>query len=226
MNVRKPEGGWKHIVFDMDDTLASFVGPALELASKMFGRQFPLPPHGQYASWFNTVIREEERAEFFSRVNTPEFYLGLPSVFPIGHRHGLNELSQFCWESFREIRVVTARAIPLGEHAEAVTRMWLAQNGWCDAHLVDVRITAAGKPKLPQIPSEPAIVVEDSPAVAQEILDRTDDHAVLLVKAPWNIGLAPQKNLHVTSSQDLLQNLKMMLEYTPHRPKMSTRTWV
>jgi hypothetical protein len=178
-----------HIAFDMDDTLCALVGPSIEVAKRILGKQLFRPRYGQYVGWFPGQLNDAERAELLSHVYTPEFYLGLPSNFHPARNTTIKRISQCATEHYASIRVITARGKVLVENADKI-----------DIHVHEHSV------KKPTFCSGPTVMVDDAVHVADDFAV-DEDHKVIMIDQTWNEGYPRRQSVLRTSPHNLCNAL-------------------
>jgi hypothetical protein len=190
-----------HIAFDMDDTLCSLMGPVIELARRLFGRQLKVPGYGQYTGWFPGQLSADERTELIANVYKEDFYLSLPSNFSPLHKSNIELVSKIAWENYKSVRIITARGFVLGDKAEAITREWLRQQKFIDADTVPIHTHEHSVKKL-TFCQGPTVMVEDSITVADDFV-KAEHHHVILIDQIWNMGHPKHKQLTRVPTRNL-----------------------
>lgn len=194
-----------HIAFDMDDTLCALVGPSIEVAKRVLGKQLFRPRYGQYVGWFPGQLNDEERAELLSHVYRPEFYLNLPSNFHPAHRTTVKRVSQCATEHYASVRVITARGRVLGDKAEDITRQWLKTFEFENADKIDIHVHEHSV-KKPTFCKWPTVMVDDAIHVADDFA-ADSDHKVIMIDQTWNSEYPKRRGIFRTSPHNLCDAL-------------------
>lgn len=168
----------KIVIFDMDDTLCSFVPHVLELASETLGR--PIELERMEVNWMWSVMSESEWELIRPKIYTPAFYSRLPLREP-------QPLIQSTFETLigrgYGIQILTARTAPLGDAAELVTKAWLAKHSLAP-YIDHVVICHHTQDKTELFTSDTVAIVEDSPHIVAAA--EAKGVPVLLIDQPWN----------------------------------------
>jgi hypothetical protein len=187
------------IVFDCDDTLCDFMGPALALIYSLTGKQFELASLSS-GMWINDMLTPIEFAAVEKELFNPTFYLRLMTTqlgMDLAHHADAAELRK----KFN-FHLITARARVL-QKALMVTNAWLSNQG---LNMDGITITYPKESKVLVAPRNTRVVVEDSSKVAQDALDH--HLTVILIDKPWNQEIKDQPGLtRVSNDAQVLATL-------------------
>lgn len=202
-----------HLALDMDDTLCSFLGPLIELARKEIGKNLRIPRYGEYNTWFPGQLTDTEREHLVTLCKREEFILSLPPAFSPLHGHSLTSVAEIAFEHFKSVSIVTARKSSLGKLAEPLTREWLINNKFPNAHRIDIHVCEHSCVKASYV-CGPLILVDDNPKVARSFSTHPchDDNKCILLEKIWNHGEPKSSSIVKIKERYLSSTLKYIAD--------------
>lgn len=175
------------IAFDMDDTLAHFVEPALKKINQII--QGNIKEHELTSGmWIDDLLTPEQYKIVEQEIFNIPFYQELTSTCLttdlVLHQHKKILKDAFSWHT------ITARGIALGVSALEITDNWLRVRG---VYMDGITITKPSESKVLAAPRSMRVIVEDSATVASDALSH--GVIVVLISKPWNTHLESHENL-------------------------------